>query len=75
MHKNGIIYRDLKLENILVDEKGYVVLTDFKLAKKLEENQQKTNTIIGTPEYIAPEILEKKGYGVQADWWALGIVL
>ena len=74
LHDKSIIHRDLKLENILVDKDGYLKLIDYGLAMVLKPNQQ-AKAITGTPEYLAPEILLKRGYGKAADWWTLGIVL
>lgn len=73
LHSKKIIYRDLKPENILMDEDGYICLTDFGLAKILEQNEQ-AYSFCGTPEYLAPEILEEKGHAFPVDWWALGIL-
>lgn len=73
LHKQKIIYRDLKPENILMGEDGYICLTDFGLAKILEGNEQ-AYSFCGTPEYLAPEILEEKGHAFPVDWWALGIL-
>jgi serine/threonine protein kinase len=73
LHSKKIIYRDLKPENILLDESGYVCLTDFGLAKILEQNEQ-AYSFCGTPEYLAPEILEENGHAFPVDWWALGIL-
>ena len=73
LHKQNIIYRDLKPENVLMGEDGYVCLTDFGLAKILEQNEQ-AFSFCGTPEYLAPEILEEKGHAFPVDWWALGIL-
>ena len=76
LHKNNIIYRDLKPENILLDESGHIKLTDFGLSKILNDiNKDKTYTICGTPEYVAPEVLTGKGYNKSVDWWSLGIIL
>ena len=75
LHKKNMIYRDLKPENILLDEKGHVKLTDFGLSKILEEDNEKTFTICGTPQYLAPEVLLKKGYDNAVDWWSLGCVM
>ena len=57
-----------------MDEKGNVALTDFGMAKRLKESQT-TNSIVGTPEYIAPEILDQKDYGKPADWWSFGTLM
>ncbi len=75
LHKKNMIYRDLKPENILLDEKGHVKLTDFGLSKILDEESDKTFTICGTPQYLAPEVLLKKGYDKAVDWWSLGCVM
>jgi serine/threonine protein kinase len=73
LHQSGIIYRDLKPENILIDKKGYLKLTDFGFAKKIKD---KTFTMCGTPEYMAPEtIMKANGYSFAADWWAFGVLL
>lgn len=73
LHSQKIIYRDLKPENILMGEDGYICLTDFGLAKILEQNEQ-AYSFCGTPEYLAPEILDEKGHSFPVDWWALGIL-
>lgn len=76
LHKNKVIYRDLKPENLMLDEKGNLNLVDFGTAKKLKiEHRYKTMTIIGTPHYMAPEIITGKGYSLAADWWSMGILL
>jgi len=76
LHVNGIIYRDLKPENILITSDGHICLTDFGLCKTgIESEQDRTTTFCGTPEYLAPEILEGNGYGKSADWWSYGTLL
>lgn len=78
LHGADIVYRDLKPENILLDEKGNLRLTDFGLAKGGITGpgaEGGTKTFCGTPEYLAPEILENKGHGKAVDWWALGTLL
>jgi len=64
----------LKLENIMINEDGYLVLIDFGLAK-IVANDQTTTSFCGTPEYIAPEMVTGKGHGKPVDWWALGILI
>ena len=69
----GIIYRDIKLENLLLDSEGHLKIADFGFAKKVND---KTWTMCGTPEYIAPEIiLNTTGYNMSVDWWALGVLV
>uniref|UniRef100_A0A668AWZ1 Ribosomal protein S6 kinase n=1 Tax=Myripristis murdjan TaxID=586833 RepID=A0A668AWZ1_9TELE len=77
LHKLGIVYRDIKLENILLDSEGHVVLTDFGLSKEfLEEEKERTYSFCGTIEYMAPEIIRgKSGHGKSVDWWSLGILM
>lgn len=75
LHTLDVVYRDLKPENILVDYSGYIALTDFGLCKEDVKHDGKTSTFCGTPEYMAPEVLKKQGYGPAVDWWTLGILL
>ena len=72
LHSLNIIYRDLKPENILIDDEGYLKLTDFGFAKYC---QTRTYTLCGTPEYLAPEIIQSKGHNKNVDWWALGVLV
>ena len=74
LHKNNMVYRDLKPENILIDSQGHIKLTDFGLSKILENENDMAYTVCGTPQYLAPEILLKKGYDKTVDWWSLGCV-
>jgi serum/glucocorticoid-regulated kinase 2 len=74
LHALDTVYRDLKPENVLLDDDGHVCLTDFGLAKDVAP-QDKAHTFAGTPEYLAPEIVTGVGHDKAVDWWALGILL
>jgi len=76
LHSKGVVYRDVKPENILIDAKGHVRLTDFGLSKGgLIEHDNLTESFCGTTEYLAPEIIKDKHYGYSVDWYSLGVVL
>jgi cGMP-dependent protein kinase len=74
LHDRDIVYRDLKLENVMLDARGYIKLIDFGIAKRLDDTGR-TFTCVGTPHYMAPEILQQQGYGTEVDIWALGVML
>ncbi|XP_067007437.1 cAMP-dependent protein kinase catalytic subunit 3 [Anabrus simplex] len=72
LHGQSVVYRDLKPENLLLDRDGHLKITDFGFAKKLTD---RTWTLCGTPEYLAPEIIQSKGHNKAVDWWALGVLI
>jgi cGMP-dependent protein kinase 2 len=73
LHDAGIVYRDLKPENVFIDQSGFVKLGDFGFAKILE-GANRTYTFCGTPGYVAPENVLAHGYNVSVDWWGLGVL-
>jgi len=76
LHNSGVIYRDLKPENILLTEDGHICMTDFGISKQgLLAEDDRTATFCGTPEYLAPEVLEGKGYNKAVDWWSFGTLM
>jgi polo-like kinase 1 len=75
LHQHKVIHRDLKLGNLFLNENMEIKLGDFGLATKLEYDGEKKKTICGTPNYIAPEILEGKGHSYEVDIWSVGVIL
>ena len=72
LHSLSVLYRDLKPENLLLDRSGHLKITDFGFAKHVTD---KTWTMCGTPEYLAPETIRGRGHSREVDWWALGVLL
>ncbi|KAI8812359.1 molecular mechanism For the regulation of protein kinase B Akt By hydrophobic motif phosphorylation [Cladochytrium replicatum] len=75
LHRKGVIYRDLKLENVLLAKDGHVKITDFGLSKQGADVESEVIEIVGTLEYLAPEVILGREYSFAADWWAYGVIL
>ncbi|KAM9060193.1 ribosomal protein S6 kinase alpha-2 isoform 2-T2 [Megaptera novaeangliae] len=75
LHSLGIIYRDLKPENILLDEEGHIKITDFGLSKEAIDHDKRAYSFCGTIEYMAPEVVNRRGHTQSADWWSFGVLM
>uniref|UniRef100_A0A674CRG7 protein kinase C n=1 Tax=Salmo trutta TaxID=8032 RepID=A0A674CRG7_SALTR len=75
LHEHEIVYRDLKLDNLLLDTEGYVKIADFGLCKEGMGFRDRTSTFCGTPEFLAPEVLTETSYTRAVDWWGLGVLI
>ena len=75
LHTKNIIYRDLKLENLMLDENGYLILIDFGSCKIIEEKTEMQCSFDGSIDYMAPEVISGEGHGMMADWWSYGVLI
>lgn len=75
LHQHKIVYRDLKLDNLLMDADGFIRIADFGLCKEGMDFGDRTSTFCGTPEFLAPEVLTENSYSRSVDWWGLGVLV
>lgn len=75
LHSKNIVYRDLKLENLMINENGYLTLIDFGSCKIIEERNELESSFVGSPDYMPPEIINGEGHNFMADWWSFGIII
>ena len=76
MHRNGVVHRDVTPENIVCGSDGFIRITDFSVAKRLEEESlYLTHSFCGLTEYLSPEMIARVGHSFSVDWWSLGIIM
>jgi len=75
LHNEGIIYRDMKPDNVILDEEGHIKLTDFGLSKEGIDDQYNSYSFCGSHAYLAPEMIHQKAHGKSVDWYGLGVLL
>ena len=75
LHSKNIVYRDLKLENLMVNENGYLTLIDFGSCKIVEDQNELESSFVGSPDYMSPEVINGEGHNLMVDWWSFGILI